>query len=175
MNNLPTLTIRGYRSDDWDNLFALLTHPDIVRDSTRLPYAHDETLRDLFSSLPANLHCLVAETSLPSGRTRIIGLAELKALPRRRRHAGTLQQIMHPDYHTGEAPAALLGAVLDLADNWLGLRRIEATLYVDQTDLIAFYEQHGFQAEATLRRYALRAGAYCDAVLLARLLSGERT
>lgn len=167
--DFPTLTIRSQRTDDLEHLFALINTDTVLRDSLELPYLSEEVFRERYGNPPASTHTLIAETSLPSGRKRMIGAVWLKTMPRRRRHVGQLTLAMHPDYRGGEAESTLLNTALDLADNWLALRRIEAVVYADDRATIALYEQHGFACEATMRRYAFRAGAYSDACLMARL------
>jgi putative acetyltransferase len=67
--------------------------------------------------------------------------------------------------------SALMAAAIDLADNWLGFRRLELTVYVDNAAALALYRRFGFEVEGTLRQYALRAGAFVDAYTMARLVS----
>jgi putative acetyltransferase len=59
--------------------------------------------------------------------------------------------------------------MIDLADNWLGLRRIELTVFADNVAAIHLYQKCGFTIEGTARQFALREGAYCDAHTMARL------
>jgi L-phenylalanine/L-methionine N-acetyltransferase len=59
--------------------------------------------------------------------------------------------------------------MIDLADNWLGLHRIELTVYVDNAPAIHLYEKFGFVIEGTARAFALRGGEYVDAHTMARL------
>jgi putative acetyltransferase len=66
---------------------------------------------------------------------------------------------------------ALLGALLDAADNWLDIRRIELTVFVDNDRAIRLYERHGFEREGIFRAFAFRDGAYVDAIAMARLRS----
>ena len=65
-------------------------------------------------------------------------------------------------------------AALDLADDWLNLRRIELEVYVDNTPAVRLYERHGFAIEGTLRDYAFRGGGYVDAYAMARLRGWAR-
>ena len=64
---------------------------------------------------------------------------------------------------------ALMEAAVDLADNWLGLTRIELEVYTDNWAGIALYEKFGFEIEGTHRRFAFRDGEYVDAYSMARL------
>jgi putative acetyltransferase len=65
--------------------------------------------------------------------------------------------------------SALLGAIVDLADNWLNVFRLELTVYVDNERAIALYRKFGFETEGTHKAYALRAGQYVDALFMARI------
>jgi putative acetyltransferase len=165
----PTLTIRGQRSDDLEHLFALINTDAVLLDSLELPYLSEEIFRERYGNPPANTYTLIAETSLPSGRKRMVGVVWLGTMRSRRRHVGRLTLAIHPDYRGSEAESTLLDAALDLADNWLDLRRVEGVVYVDDRATIALYERHGFTCEAAMRRYAFRAGVYSDACLMARL------
>jgi putative acetyltransferase len=74
------------------------------------------------------------------------------------------------DDHVGQGiGTALLRALIDTADNWLGIRRMELTVYTDNAPAIALYRRHGFEVEGTLRSFALRDGQFVDALTMARL------
>ncbi len=59
-------------------------------------------------------------------------------------------------------------SLLDLADHWLNLLRIELLVYGDNESAIALYQKYGFTMEGTLRKLAFRAGTYVDGLLMAR-------
>lgn len=164
-----SLVIRGQQNDDWESLFALWNNPAIIQNSFELPYITEETFRERYGTPPANTHCLIAEIILPSGRKRVVGTAWLLVLPGRQRHIGQINCIIHPDYVVGNTGAALLEKVLDLADNWLKLRRIEVIVYPSNVAAVTLYQQCHFEIEATMRRYAVRDGEYADAYRMARL------
>lgn len=64
---------------------------------------------------------------------------------------------------------ALMAAMCDYADNWSGVLRLELTVYADNARAIALYRKFGFEVEGTHRAYAMRDGAYVDALAMARL------
>jgi putative acetyltransferase len=168
MSDSPTVTIRGQQGDDWEQLYALLNEPDILRASLDdLPYVAEETFREHVNAPAASTHTLIAETGQPSGRTRIIGVAWLAGQRARRRHSAELALVVYPDYHGSDVERSLLDAALNLADQWLCLQRIEVIVYADDPAL-SLYEQHGFEREALMPRFAFRAGEYSTAVILAR-------
>lgn len=58
------------------------------------------------------------------------------------------------------------------ADHWLGLTRLELTVYTDNAPAIRPYEKFGFVRESLHRRYAYRDGAWADVYAVARLRDG---
>ena len=64
---------------------------------------------------------------------------------------------------------ALLAALVDAADRWLGLRRLELMVHADNAPALALYRRFGFEPEGRHRAYALRDGKYVDALTMARL------
>ena len=71
--------------------------------------------------------------------------------------------------HCGQGVGtALMTAMTDLADNWLGLRRIELHVYTNNEPAVHLYDKFGFVIEGTARQFALRGGAYVDAYAMAR-------
>jgi putative acetyltransferase len=169
-----TFTIRAQRSDDQDELFLLLTHEAALLDSVELPYMTEEGFRDRFSNPPADTHVLIAESVLPSARRRIVGAAWLHTQTNRLRHSARLTLLCLPQYRRGDGESRLLEAALALADDWLGLRRVELVVYAGDPDIETYYAGFGFEREATMRRYAVRQGAYANAWLLARLHTPDR-
>jgi L-phenylalanine/L-methionine N-acetyltransferase len=64
---------------------------------------------------------------------------------------------------------ALMEACLDLADNWLGLMRLDLPVYVDNATAISLYKRFGVEIEGTHKRFSFRKGEYVDAYVMARL------
>jgi putative acetyltransferase len=58
---------------------------------------------------------------------------------------------------------------VDLADNWLGLTRLDFRVYVDNASAIVLYEKFGFEIEGSHKRFAYRDGEYVDVHIMARL------
>ncbi len=80
-----------------------------------------------------------------------------------------LGMAVHDDFQGQGIGSALVTSALDLADNWLGLLRIELQVFVDNAAAVHLYKKFGFEIEGTLRDFALRGGAYVDAYAMARL------
>ena len=61
-----------------------------------------------------------------------------------------------------------MAAIVDLADNWLNLKRLELGVYADKARASALYERFGFEREGIGRAYGWRAGAWADSLAMAR-------
>jgi putative acetyltransferase len=85
----------------------------------------------------------------------------------RRRHVGEIGIAVRDDWQDKGVGTALLEAALDLADNRLGLTRVELFVYVDNAAGVALYKKFGFEIEDTHPRYAFRDGEYVDAYSMA--------
>jgi L-phenylalanine/L-methionine N-acetyltransferase len=106
---------------------------------------------------------------------RIIGSADVFQYKGRRRHVGDIGMSVHDDFQRRGIGSALMAALIDVADNWLDLKRLELTVYADNALAIRLYQKFGFEAEGTLRAYAFRAGQYVDSFFMARLRPGWST
>jgi L-phenylalanine/L-methionine N-acetyltransferase len=103
---------------------------------------------------------------------RIVGSADIFQYKGRRRHVGDLGMSVHDDFQRRGIGSALMAALIDVADNWLDLKRLELTVYVDNAPAIQLYQKFGFEVEGTRRCDAFRAGQYVDSFAMARLRPG---
>jgi L-phenylalanine/L-methionine N-acetyltransferase len=63
----------------------------------------------------------------------------------------------------------LMETLIDLADHWLGVLRIELTVYCDNAHAVALYERFGFVIEGRHPAYSLREGEFVDTFSMGRL------
>lgn len=99
----------------------------------------------------------------------VVGNAGLTLHTRRRAHVGSVGMGVDERYQGHGVGSALLAALIDLADNWYNLQRLELAVYRDNATAVHLYEKFGFQIEGTHRAYAFRDGLYVDAYSMARL------
>jgi putative acetyltransferase len=60
-------------------------------------------------------------------------------------------------------------ALLDLADNYLGLKRVELDVIVDNEAAIHLYESLGFAREGVRRSAMFRGGMFVDLLMMGRV------
>ena len=130
----------------------------------RLPYYRPDELRRQLETTVDDDRTLVV---LSDGQ--LVASGDLRRFSGRRAHVGTLGMGVHDAWCGRGIGTALLAEIINLADRWLGLRRLELTVYVDNAPALALYRRFGFAIEGTHRGYAFRDGALVDAYSMARL------
>lgn len=164
------LVIRATRSSDCEGVTELANMPGYRAGTLRLPFQSFEYTRKWVESDDPNAVNIVAVAG-----EKIVGQARLRCYGGRRAHAGDIGMGVHDGWQGRGVGTALLSALVDTADNWLNLKRIELAVYVDNAVAIRLYEKFGFEKEGICRAYAFRNGEYVDAISMARLrdLSGS--
>ncbi|MBG9390342.1 GNAT family N-acetyltransferase [Caenimonas aquaedulcis] len=101
----------------------------------------------------------------------IVGSAGLHAMmPNlRRQHTRMLGIGLRADWQGRGIGRKLLTRLLDWADNWAGVLRVELHVHADNDRARALYESMGFVEEGLHKAYALRNGRYIDSYSMARL------
>ncbi len=157
---------------DAQAIAATFAAPRAMAGTLQLPFPSAAACAKWIEDMPAGDFMLVAEVD-----GAVIGNLGLHAVSRspRRRHAGGIGMSVHDDWQRRGVGSALLGAALDLADNWIGYSRLELTVYTDNAAALALYRKFGFEIEGTARRYALRDGELVDAYMMARHAPAPRT
>ena len=157
-------TIRAARADDYQDIYKVLACPGVVRDTLQLPYVSLDRRRKSLEDLGPDDYYLVAEVD-----GRVVGTLSLRRRKDRLAHVAGLGMAVHDDYQNQGIGAALVAAAIDLADNWLNLKRVELDVYTDNARAIHLYEKFGFVTEGTRRDLAFREGEYVDAYSMARV------
>jgi len=164
-----SITIRRASLSDAAAYARIMGDPGVYPGLMQLPYTNEDIWRQrLTDSLaPAKTDLLlVAEMD-----GAVVGASGLHpvAVSLRRRHAMSLAIFVASEAQGKGVGAALMHAMCDYADNWLGLLRLELGVYTDNAIAIALYRKFGFEIEGTYRGYALRDGQYVDTYAMARL------
>jgi L-phenylalanine/L-methionine N-acetyltransferase len=164
---LSELMIRAREADDCEQLAELANLPKVRWGTLQLPFVSKEQRRKTIESSPDGMTAIVGVVD-----GRIVGSAAVKKLRGRRGHVGEVGICVHDDFHGRGIGSALMAALTDASDNWLNLRRLELTVYVDNEPAIRLYKKFGFEVEGTRRGDAFRAGTFVDSYAMARLRIG---
>ncbi len=131
----------------------------------QLPYPSVGFWEKRLTNVPDNFYSYVA---LINGV--IVGNLGLQVFPSpRRRHAGTFGMGVKDNEIGKGIGSKLVETAIDLSDNWLNLKRLELTVFADNTRALKLYEKFDFQIEGEAKAYAFRNGEYISAYHLARI------
>jgi L-phenylalanine/L-methionine N-acetyltransferase len=161
------LIIRADEPSDWQEIAALTELPKVRWGTLRLPYTRKDQWRKMMENPSEDRIGIVAVLE-----GRVVGSAGIQRHKGRRRHVGEVGMSVHDDFQRRGIGSALTAALIDVADKWLDLKRLELTVYVDNAPAIRLYQKFGFEVEGTCRGYAFRDGQYVDSFAMARLGPG---
>jgi putative acetyltransferase len=86
----------------------------------------------------------------------------------RESQSAALGIMIHTDHQRRGVGRALVTAILDIADKWLMLKRVELSVLVDNEPAVALYRSMGFVVEGTKKFATIKNGVYMDSYLMAR-------
>lgn len=157
------ITIRPVRADDAEALWRIAREQGVIETTMALPSFRLEQRARSLAELTADDHYFVAEVE-----GRVAGLAGLTVGTGRTRHSGYVFVYVARERQGRGVGTRLLRALLDLADNWLLLRRVELTVLVEHEGAKRLYERLGFVVEGRRKMSVIAQGELKDEWLMAR-------
>ncbi|MDH5824257.1 GNAT family N-acetyltransferase [Luteimonas sp. RD2P54] len=159
------IRIRHAEPVDAGGLYTLFSERGAYAGTLQPPFPSLAAWQNALADLPKHIVQLVAIDD----HGALVGGAGFEVFQNpRRRHAANLGMAVAQSRQAQGIGAQLLQAVIDTAERWHGVRRLELEVYTDNAPGIALYERHGFVREGIARGYALRDGDYVDVHLMAR-------
>lgn len=163
--------IRALTEQDHHAINEILVSRTVIEGTMRLPHAAAHETAERVAPTSGTIH-VVADVG-----GRPIGILELVTWPDepRHRHVGEVNLVaVHPDWAGRGAGRALMEAAIDLADDWLNLRRLSLVVFVDPI-AHELYRRLGFAVEGTMVGYRFKRGKYIDAHVMARLHGADQS
>lgn len=162
--------IRPIEIGDGKGINELRRMPGVFENILGIPSERIKRNEDYIANLDVNQHQFVAISKLENDQEVLIGTAGLTVYANHRmRHSGAIGIMIHKDYQNQGVGSALLSKLMDVADNWLMLVRIELTVFEDNARAIRLYERFGFEKEGIKRLAAIRNGKYENEYIMARI------
>ncbi len=159
---------------DAPDINRMRLQPGVMQNIASLPTETPAQTLQLLQQETTNGHGLVAETTLEDGTKQVVGFGVLRLeSTSRMRHCGNVALIVDESYQGQGIGRQLLAGLLDMADQWLMLTRVELTVLTDNLPAIGLYEKMGFEKEGVLRKTTVVNGVYMDDYLMARIAKGE--
>ncbi|MBW5812269.1 GNAT family N-acetyltransferase [Yersinia kristensenii] len=162
---MKNVLIRHVEPTDYPALHQLFSHPQVYRDTLQLPLPSQDMWAKKIRETATGMHNLVACID-----DKIVGQLTVEVNQRaRRRHVATFGIAIDAAFCRQGVGSMLMAAMIDLCDNWLNIKRIELTVFVDNLAAIALYQKFGFEIEGTSPCFAFRDGQFVDVHHMGRI------
>ena len=159
----PQVTIRPVRDEDAEAIWRSSLQPGVLETTLSLPSDRLRERRAILNGLSRDDHYFVAKVD-----GEVVGLAGLSVGRGRLRHSGHLFVYVAREMQGQGIGTRLVETLLNLADNWLLLRRVELTALVQNDRARKLYERLGFSAEGVRKLSVISQGKIEDEYLMAR-------
>ncbi len=123
-----SILIRAAEPSDYEALHRVFLGPKVIRGTLQLPFPTAEKWRKFLAEPAEGAFNWVAFAG-----GELVGHLVLQTFPLkpRRRHVGRLGMVVRDDWQGKGVGGALLGAAVEMADQWLQLTRLELEVYCD--------------------------------------------
>lgn len=169
-NSKNNFYVRPVLVEDAPAVNALRRMPGVFENILGIPSEPLLRNEQYLQTLDPNTHMFSAVHVTQDGTEMVIGTASLQveANPRKRHCAG-VGIMVHKDFQGLGVGTMLMEALLDIADNWLKLVRVELNVFADNEKAIHLYERMGFEKEGVKKKGSIRNGKYEDQLMMARV------
>lgn len=157
------LIIRPVLLQDAEALWTIARQEGVIETTMALPSLRLEQRVKSLSELGQNDHYMVAERA-----AQVLGVAGLTVGTGRLRHSGSLFVYVARQHQGQGIGTRLVQTLLDLADQWLLLRRVELTVLTENEGAKRLYERLGFVVEGCRKMSVISQGELKDEWLMAR-------
>ncbi|MBF7097073.1 GNAT family N-acetyltransferase [Alkalibacter mobilis] len=168
------LAIRPIKKEDAEQVNELRRMEGIMENILGLPTETILKTEDYILKQDDLRHQYVAVLKKDRSTELIVGTGglHLNPLPRMR-HSGSIGLMVHTDYQGMGIGRKLIEAIIELADDWLMLTRLELEVFADNEKAINLYQKVGFEVEGIKRKAAIRNGRFADEMLMSRIKNIE--
>jgi len=156
--------IRPVRPEDAEAIHQLRLLPSIIDNTMAIPSERLADSRRRVESSGPDDHVFVAVLD-----GQVVGMAGLHVGTRKQRHTGNVGMMVHDQFQGRGIGRELLEMLLHVADNFLGLTRVELEVYPDNIRAVRLYESCGFEHEGRKRKAVWRHGEHQDILVMGRV------
>ena len=162
---MTDLIVRSIKPADADDVAAIYAHESVIANTGQIPHRDAAFWQNFYKSRDPGGVELVCEIE-----GRAVGhLGMILNHGPRRKHVASFGISVHPDFQGRGVGNALMTEMLNMADNWLNLLRVELMVASENQRAMKLYEKHGFVVEGEARFDMFRAGKYAHSTHMARL------
>lgn len=163
---VPPVSIRRARASDVPDLMRMFSDRGAYAGTLQLPYPSESHWTERLTRAPDGTYDLAAVA-----HDVVVGMVSLHCNPHRprRSHAASIGIAVADAWQGRGVGTALMAAAIDMADNWLGLVRLELEVFADNEVAMRLYRRFGFEVEGCMKAHGLRDGAFVDTIVMGRV------
>ncbi|MCG8566570.1 MAG: GNAT family N-acetyltransferase [Desulfobacterales bacterium] len=166
-----SIRVRRASQADYEEIIEIYSFESVISQTSQLPYGSREFWMNFYKEKSDHSIELVVMYD-----NRVVGhMGILLETSPRRKHVGRFGLAVHPRYQGKGCGTALMAELINMADNWLNLTRLELEVSSENRVAIDLYEKFGFDMEGTAVDALFFRGRYLDSYHMARINSGDRT
>ena len=159
------ITTRPSQVSDAAAMVRIHASPTNIEYTLQQPYTSVRRWREVLSSNPPSTHSIVAVH-----QGEVVGSAALIGMDAPRfKHVALLGIGVREDMQGSGAGSLLMHTLMKLADEELGLVRVELDVSCHNTHAIRLYERHGFVKEGVMKKETFVRGQYRDSFAMGRV------
>lgn len=159
------IVIRPTQVSDAAAICEIYAQPKAQRETLQLPKPSVAMWTNRLENMPEGVYSFVAEVD-----GKVVGNIGFEQSQRpRTAHCGRFGLGVHDDFHGLGIGSKMIETVLDLADNWLQIKRIQIDVNSDNQTAIACYKKFGFEVEGEAKFASFRDGQYINTLYMARI------
>ena len=152
----PSLLIRSIQPDDIPDLHAIMSHPKVAETGLHLYTTEYSDTQENFQKSKPGVHRLVGLLG-----EQVVGYGLLRQYQRARlTHTGEPGIYVHPDFWGQGFGTQMMEKLLDLADNWLPIWRLNLETFSHNKAMRRMAEKFGFELEGVRQKAAFGNGRF---------------
>ncbi|MCD8162308.1 MAG: GNAT family N-acetyltransferase [Synergistaceae bacterium] len=162
--------IRPFKENDIADINEIRSMRGVIE---TIPTLFSESVaftEEVMKSVGPNDPVLSAVIDTPEGE-KVISNGVLRLTEKARlRHTASVALIVHADYQNMGVGLGrtILSQLMEIADKWLMLVRVDLDVAADNAGAIHLYESLGFQIEGRLKYAFMKDGKYADLLIMGR-------
>lgn len=161
--------IRPFQESDIKDLNSIRSMPGVLETIPTLSSESVSFTEGVYKSYDPDWPSFCAVVDGDGGEEKCIGHAMLLLNKKARvRHTASVSIIVDSEYHNKGVGRTLLTRLLDIADKWLMLVRVELEVQENNAGAIHLYESLGFVREGLLKYTFMQDGRYTNTVVMGR-------
>jgi putative acetyltransferase len=152
------MIIRPVKVSDAEDINFMRRQPGVRENILGIASERVANSKAFIENLSKNNHMFVVEIE-----EKVVGVANLNVMANpRKNHIGEIGIMVNKDYQGRGIGRRLMEELIDLAQNWLMLRRIQLDVISDNEKAINLYESLGFKIEGEKIDAVKRNGSYAN-------------